>query len=127
VIGVMLVGALGVGFMGLAGTLALSTAERRRELVMLRAVGARRRQIRALVWIEATFIGAVATIVGMGAGLVIGRVGSTVAPESIIEDPVVPWGQMGLVAVVGLVVAWLVSLGDARRATRLPPSEAGRL
>jgi putative ABC transport system permease protein len=127
VIGVMLVGALGVGFMGLAGTLALSTAERRRELVMLRAVGARRRQIRALVWIEATFIGAVATIVGMGAGLVIGRVGSTVAPESIIEDPVVPWGQMGLVAVVGLVVAWLVSLGVARRASRLPPSEAGRL
>ncbi|UDY37096.1 ABC transporter permease [Dermatobacter hominis] len=127
VIGVMLVGALGVGFMGLAGTLALSTSERRRELVMLRAVGAKRRQIRALVWIEATFIGAVATIVGMGAGLVIGRVGSSVAPESIIEDPVVPWGQLGLVAVVGLGVAWLVSLGVARRASRLPPSEAGRL
>jgi putative ABC transport system permease protein len=127
VIGVMLVGALGVGFMGLAGTLALSTSERRRELVMLRAVGAKRRQIRALVWIEATFIGAVATIVGMGAGLVIGRVGSSVAPESIIEDPIVPWAQLGLVAVVGLGIAWLVSLGVARRASRLPPSEAGRL
>ena len=127
VIGVMLVGALGVGFMGLAGTLALSTAERRRELVMLRAVGAKRRQIRALVWIEATFIGAVATVVGMGAGLVIGRVGSTVAPESIIEDPVVPWGQLGVVAGVGIGVAWLVSLTVARRAARLPPSEAGRL
>lgn len=127
VIGVMLVGALGVGFMGLAGTLALSTSERRRELVMLRAVGAKRHQIRSLVWIEATFIGAVATVVGMGAGLVIGRVGSTVAPESIIEDPVVPWGQLGVVAAVGIGVAWLVSLTVARRAARLPPSEAGRL
>ena len=127
VIGVMLAGALGVGFMGLAGTLALSTAERRRELVMLRAVGAKRRQIRTLIWIEATFIGAIATLVGMGSGLVLGWVGTGVAPESIIDQPVVPWAQLGVVAALGLVVAWMVSLGVARRAARVPPSEAGRL
>ena len=68
VIGVMLLGALGVGFMGLAGTLALSTRERRNELVMLRAVGAKQRQVRLLVWIEATFIGVVAVLVGMSVG-----------------------------------------------------------
>ena len=127
VIGVMLAGALGVGFMGLAGTLALSTAERRRQLVMLRAVGAKPRQIRMLVWMEVTFIWVVATIVGMGTGLVIGWVGTGVAPESIIDAPVVPWAQLGVVAAVGVVVAWLVSLGVARRAGRLPPAEAGRL
>ncbi len=127
VIGVLLAGALGVGLLGLAGTLALSTRERRRELVMLRAVGARRRQVRLLIWIEATFIGVVATLVGMGAGLGIGYVGTGVAPESIIESPVVPWGQLAVVAGVGVVLAWAVSLGVARRAARLPPSEAGRL
>ena len=127
VIGVMLAGALGVGFMGLVGTLALSTAERRRELVMLRAVGAKRLQIRMLIWIEATFIGAIAVLVGMGTGLALGYAGTSVAPEGFIGEPVIPWGQLALVAVAGVVVAWLVSLGVARRASRVPPSEAGRI
>ena len=127
VIGVMLLGALGVGFMGLAGTLALSTRERRNELVMLRAVGAKQRQVRLLVWIEATFIGVVAVLVGMSVGLVLGYFGTSVAPESLMGQPVVAWGQLIAVAVMAVAVAWLVSLGVARRASRVPPSDAGRV
>jgi putative ABC transport system permease protein len=127
VVGVLLAGSLGVGFLGLAGTLALSTAERRRELVMLRAVGASRAQIRLLVWIEATFIGVVAVVVGVATGLALGWVGTGAAPESVIGSPIVPWGQLAVVAAVAVLIAWLVSLGVARRAARLPPSEAGRI
>jgi putative ABC transport system permease protein len=94
---------------------------------MLRAVGARRRQVRLLVWIEATFIGVVATLVGMGAGLGIGWVGTGVAPETVIESPVVPWVQLAVVSALAVVLAWVVSLGVAGRAARVPPSEAGRL
>lgn len=127
VIGVLLAGALGVGFLGLAGTLALSTSERRRELVTLRAVGASRLQVRMLVWIEATFIGVVAVLVGMTTGLVLGWFGTAVAPEGFIGRPVVPWSQLGLIAATGVVVAWLVSLGVAGRAARVPPADAGRM
>lgn len=127
VIGVMLAGAVGVGFLGLAAALTLSSAERRRELVMLRAVGAGRRQIRAVVWIEATFIGAFAALIGMGTGLLIARVGATAVPGSIVDDRVLPWGQLAVVAAVAVVISWLVGLVVARRAARLPSSDAGRI
>lgn len=57
-----------------AGTfLALTTlvAEREREIGMLRAIGAARGQVQALLMIEAGMIGTVATVLGVMAGLVL--------------------------------------------------------
>lgn len=127
IVSVMLVGALGIGLLGLAATLALSTLERRRELVMLRAVGAGRTQIQALVWLEATMIGFIAAIVGIGAGTAVARLATGFAPGSLGGSPVVPWGQLVAVAVGAVLTAWAVSLGIARRAAQVPPAEAGRL
>ena len=60
--------AIVVAIMGVATTLLTLALERRRELAMLRLVGAGRRQIRRMVVIEAALIG----IISQGAGLVIG-------------------------------------------------------
>ena len=62
--------AIAVAIMGVAATLLTLALERRRELAMLRLVGAGRRQIRRMVVIEAAMIG----IVSQGAGLAVGIV-----------------------------------------------------
>jgi putative ABC transport system permease protein len=122
---VLLVGALGIGVLGLASTLALSTLERRRELVMLRAIGASRSQVRSLVWLEASLVGLVAAVVGVGIGTVVGRVAVSVVPGTLGGSPVVPWAGLVAVAAAAVIVAWLVSLGVARHASRVAPAEAG--
>ena len=54
--------------LGVAGTLLTLVLERRRELSLLRLIGADRRQVRRMVVIEAALIGAVS----QGIGLVVG-------------------------------------------------------
>jgi putative ABC transport system permease protein len=127
IVAVLLAGSLGIGVLGLASTLALSTVERRRELVMLRAVGASPLQVRGLVWLEATMIGLLAAVVGLGSGTVAGRIGVGVAPGTLGGVPAIPWLDLAAVALGSVVVAWAVSLGVARGAARVPPAEAGRV
>lgn len=124
---VLLVGALGIGLLGLVTTLALSVLERRRELVMLRALGASRTQIKMLVWFEASMIGVIAAMVGIGVGTAIGRVGVGLAPGTLGGSPVIPWADLAAVAFAAVATAWAVSIGVARRAARVPPAEAGRM
>ncbi|MBM42018.1 MAG: hypothetical protein CL483_08880 [Acidobacteria bacterium] len=62
--------AIVVAIMGVAATLLTLVLERRHELAMLRLVGAGRRQIRRMVIIEATLLGALS----QGLGLVVGFV-----------------------------------------------------
>ena len=68
IIAVVLAGMIGIGYLGLVATLGLATLERRNELVMLRAIGAARAQVRAMVRIEAMLVGLVASVVGLGVG-----------------------------------------------------------
>jgi putative ABC transport system permease protein len=58
-----------VAMLGVAGTLLTLVIERRRDLALLRLVGADRRQVRRMVVIEAGLIGAVSQAVGLGMGL----------------------------------------------------------
>lgn len=126
IIGVVLVGMIGIGYLGLVATLGLATLERRKELVMLRAIGAARAQVRTMVWVEATLVGLVAAVVGLGTGVALGRAGAALAPPDLVGRVVVPWGLVVAVGVVSLVLAWAVSIGVARRAGGVPPAEAGR-
>jgi putative ABC transport system permease protein len=63
--------ALAVAMLGITNTMAALILERRRELAMLRFVGAARRQIRRIVVIEAGLIGALGSAIGMALGLVL--------------------------------------------------------
>jgi len=57
-----------VAILGIANTLVVSIADRRRELGVLRAVGGMRAQIRGTIWIEALTIGAIGLILGVVLG-----------------------------------------------------------
>jgi putative ABC transport system permease protein len=59
-----------VAVLGIMNTLTVSIMDRRRELGVLQAVGARRRQIRYTIWMEALSIGFVGLVIGLGLGAV---------------------------------------------------------
>ena len=63
--------AIFVAIMGVAGTLLTLVLERRRELAMLRLVGAERAQVRRMVVLEALMLGAVSQAIGVVVGLLL--------------------------------------------------------
>ncbi len=114
----------------IANTFAVLLAQRRRELALLRCVGADRRQVLGSVLGEAAVLGAVAGAAGLGAALavtatavrVLNRVGLPVEVSAV---------QVGVPAVlaplaVGLGVTVIAALGPARSATRVAPMAALR-
>ncbi len=63
--------ALFVGSFIIFNTFSIIVAQRTRELALFRALGASRRQVMTSVIVEAALVGLVASIVGIGAGVVI--------------------------------------------------------
>jgi putative ABC transport system permease protein len=59
-----------VAILGIVNTLTVSIIDRRRELGVLQAVGALRRQLRHTIWMEALSIGLVGLVLGLGLGAV---------------------------------------------------------
>ncbi len=66
--------AIFVAILGVATTLLTLILERRREIAMLRLVGADRRQVRKMVMIEAGLMGAVSQTIGLAVGLLLSLV-----------------------------------------------------
>lgn len=63
--------ALIVAILGTVNTLLVSVIDRRTEFGVLKAIGASRRQVQHVVLVEATLIGAAASLAGLGLGIVL--------------------------------------------------------
>ncbi|WP_433211984.1 FtsX-like permease family protein [Dactylosporangium sp. CS-047395] len=113
-----------------ASTFAFTVAQRRRELGLLRAVGATPRQVRRMVYGEALVVGSTGAVLGVvvGAALapLVGRalVGTGLEPATyeVRYGPLPFLLALGLGPVVALLGAW----SAARRAARVRPLEALR-
>jgi putative ABC transport system permease protein len=116
---VLLLLAIVIALMGIANTLSLSIHERTRELGLLRAVGASRRQLRAMIRGESLIIAVYGTIGGLALGVFLGwglvRATSDDAAPSVFSAPL---GQLTVVLVAGAIAGMLASLRPARRAAR---------
>ncbi|WP_188189594.1 FtsX-like permease family protein [Nonomuraea sp. SYSU D8015] len=126
-------GALGgtsllVAILVVVGTFALSMQQRRREIAMLRAVGATPRQARKLIGGEALLISVAAGLLGSGAGILLGfwlrtrfvALGAMPGNLQLVVSPFPP-----IVAVLTtLVAACVAARVSARRTTRIRPVEA---
>lgn len=114
--------AIAVAMLGVAGTLLTLVLERRRELTMLRLIGALKRQVQRVVVTEAALIGATS----MAIGLVVGVALSVLLVYVInvqsfgwtiqFRVPVLFLAQVSLAVVAATAVAGFY---PARRATRL--------
>ncbi|MFI1538856.1 ABC transporter permease [Streptomyces anandii] len=120
--------ALFVGTFIIANTFTMLVAQRTRELALLRAVGASRRQVTRSVLIEAFVVGAVAAVtglvagIGIGAGLrsLMGSLGATVPDGPLVITP----GTVAAALAVGVLVTMLAAWLPGRRAARIPPVAA---
>ncbi|MGW6011347.1 FtsX-like permease family protein [Streptomyces sp. NPDC055210] len=116
-----------IGFV-LASALAVSIGGQRRDLALMRAVGATPKQIRRLAAAQASVIAAVAVVPGVGLGyLLAGQFRRMLVDREVIPDglPLTYSPLPALAAVLLLGIAVQVSArGAAWRTSRLPATEA---
>ncbi len=119
-----------VGAFTIYNTLSITVAQRSRELALLRALGASRRQVLRSVVVEALAVGTVASAIGVVAGLGLAKLLSGVFVSAGIDLPSTGtvFGARTIIVslVVGIVVTVLAGLGPALRATRVSPVTAMR-
>jgi len=108
-----------IAILGVINTLTLSVIERTREIGLLRAVGAARRQIRRLIRLESVLIAAHGALLGVALGLAWGIAGQKALTSQGITALTVPWTT--IVAVLGgaIVIGLGAAILPAFRAARL--------
>lgn len=107
-----------ISLLGVVNTLALSVAERTRELGLLRGVGMRRAAVRRMVRLEAVIISLLGAVLGVLAGLVFGIAVQRFAQDEGLMTLSVPWVQLLAFVVVAAVIGMLAALVPARQASR---------
>ncbi|MEU9365949.1 FtsX-like permease family protein [Streptomyces avermitilis] len=120
--------ALFVGTFIIANTFTMLVAQRTKELALLRAVGASRRQVTRSVLIEAFVVGAVAAVTGLAAGIgigagmrsLMGTLGATVPDGPLVVSP----GTVATALLVGILITMLAAWLPGRRAAKIPPVAA---
>src|SRR4051794_13859886 len=122
--------ALFVGAFIIFNTLSITIAQRAREFGMLRMIGASRRQVLRSVLFEATAIGLVASLIGLGLGFLLAK-GLQAFFKSVGLDlpstgTVFETRTVIVALLVGVGVTVLAGLVPALRATRIPPVAALR-
>jgi len=128
---IILQGFMGVGLVaGIAALGALSTravVERRRQIGVLRALGFSSRAVGGGLLVESAVVALLGAGLGVGVGLFVAS--NTVTFLGRLNPELrfsVPWEQIGLVVLVSLGAALLMTLLPARAAGRLTPAEALR-
>jgi putative ABC transport system permease protein len=108
-----------IALFGIVNTLALSIFERIRELGLLRAVGATRRQLRSMIRWEAVIIAVLGAVLGLAVGLFFGWTVVRALRSQGITEFTLPVGQLvGFVLAAG-VAGILAAILPGRRAARI--------
>lgn len=122
--------ALIVGSFLIVNTFSILVAQRSRELALLRAMGASKRQIKRMVRIEALVLGLIGSTIGLGLGvllflairLVFSQFGLDLTGTAMVFEP-----RTVLAAyAVGVVVTVVAAYFPARRTARIAPVQALR-
>ena len=111
-----------VGAIGIANVMLVSVTERTREIGIMKAVGARNRDVMSVFVIEAALLGTLGSLLGVPLGLLVGRGAAAYADVSFALAP--DW--IALAVVVGVVVGVVAGLYPAWRAARIDPIDALR-
>ncbi|MEV5486124.1 MULTISPECIES: ABC transporter permease [Streptomyces] len=119
--------ALFVGAFIIANTFTMLIAQRSREIALMRAVGASRRQVVRSVLIEATLLGLVASVGGFALGLgiatamvpLLNTTGAALPDGPLVISPATVASSLAVGVLVTVLAAWLPS----RKAAKIAPVE----
>jgi putative ABC transport system permease protein len=108
-----------VALLGIVNTLALSVLERTRELGLLRAVGAQRTQVTALVRREAVLMAGLGALVGVALGVGAGVALARGLSDMGLQVVDVPWLRLVVYLLAALAAGVLAAWAPGRRAARV--------
>jgi len=120
-----------IATLNITTTLILVVVERRRDIGILRAIGADSKSIRAIFMIEGAIIGALGAVVGVFLGIVACLVGNRYQlvslPAEVYSITNVPFHPQAddvlLAALVAFLLSWTATIYPARAAARVRPAE----
>jgi putative ABC transport system permease protein len=119
--------------LGIINTMIMSILERRREIGVLKSLGADDSHIRLFFLMESATIGLVGGVVGVAFGWIITRIASEVAQIIMTQRDIppvdlfaLPWWLVLVSLALGLVVSVLAGYYPAVRAARVDPVQALR-
>jgi len=117
-----------VGAFIIFNAFSMTVTQRRRELAMLRALGASRRQVLATIAVEAVVMGVLASLLGIVVGMGIAAGVLRLLQAANVDIPhgglVLAPRTVAISLAVGVIVTLLSAVVPAWRATRVPPVAA---
>ncbi|MFC1648217.1 ABC transporter permease [Nanoarchaeota archaeon] len=132
IVQIVLIGIAGislfVGGVGITNTMYTAVLERTREIGIMKAIGARNRNILMLFLIESGMLGMAGGIVGIALGILLSKIVEWVALSAGFDlvQAYFPWYLILGALAFSFAVGSLSGLAPARRASRMNPVEALR-
>jgi len=117
--------ALLVAGLVISNTFAILLAQRRRQIALLRCVGASRGQVRRQLLAEAGMVGAAGAVLGVAVGVAVGAVAASLTglDSGGLTVPLLPVAAAGL---IGMAVTLIAATSPLARALRIAPLTALR-
>jgi putative ABC transport system permease protein len=108
-----------IALIGIVNTLMLSVFERTHEIGLLRAVGMRRRQIRAMIRSESVILAVFGAVIGIIVGTGLGLALVSALHSQGVTSTVVPYSSLVVFLVLAALLGLLAASWPARRAAKL--------
>ncbi len=125
--------ALVVAALGIINTMLMSILERTREIGIMKSIGGSEGEIKTIFFVEASSIGFIGAIFGLGLGWIVTRIANTILnaqlkPEGLKEVDLFsfPWWLMLGAIVFSILISLASGLYPAIRAARIDPVKALR-
>ncbi|MBN2678104.1 MAG: FtsX-like permease family protein, partial [Anaerolineaceae bacterium] len=104
----------------MVNTLAINVIERTREIGVLRAVGATRKQVSRMVLAESLLLSAFGILLGIITGLLMGAIlVAAISDMGFKMTYFFPWNGIAATIVIGLTFGVLAAIIPARQASRM--------
>ena len=108
-----------IALIGIVNTLMLSVFERTHEIGLLRAVGMKRRQVRAMIRSESVILAVFGAVIGIIVGTLLGLALVSSLHSQGITNTVVPVTNLVIFLILAALLGLLAASWPARRAARL--------